>query len=81
MRAYQRVLAGLDLSQSNAELILERACLLADVDAIEVLHISERRFNVSITVLLLPSFSTESTGSRRSTIHSRRWVYTLVISM
>lgn len=42
MRAYERVLVGLDLLQSNAELILERACLLADVDAIEVLHISER---------------------------------------
>ena len=42
MRAYSRVLVGLDLSESNAELILERACHLADPDAIEVLHVSER---------------------------------------
>ena len=42
MGAYERVLVGLDLSESNAELILERACHLADPDAIEVLHVSER---------------------------------------
>lgn len=41
MEAYERVLVGLDLSESNAELILERACHLADPDAIEVLHVSE----------------------------------------
>jgi universal stress protein A len=42
MGAYDRVLVGLDLSEHNAELILERACHLADPDAIEVLHVSER---------------------------------------
>ena len=42
MGAYDRVLVGLDLSESNAELILERACHLAEPDAIEVLHVSER---------------------------------------
>ncbi len=41
MSAYDRVLVGLDLSESNAELILERACHLAEPDAIEVLHVSE----------------------------------------
>ena len=42
MGAYDRVLVGLDLSETNAELILERACHLAEPDAIEVLHVSER---------------------------------------
>lgn len=42
MAAYDRVLVGLDLSESNAELILERACHLADPETIEVLHVSER---------------------------------------
>ena len=42
MAAYDRVLVGLDLSESNAELILERACHLAEPETIEVLHVSER---------------------------------------
>ncbi len=42
MGAYDRVLVGLDLSEINAELILERACHLAEPDSIEVLHVSER---------------------------------------
>ena len=42
MGAYDRVLVGLDLSERNAELILERACHIAEPDAIEVLHVSER---------------------------------------
>ena len=41
MAAYDRVLVGLDLSESNAELILERACHLAEAEEIEVLHVSE----------------------------------------
>lgn len=42
MAAYDRVLVALDLSESNAELILERACHLAEPETIEVLHVSER---------------------------------------
>ena len=39
MSAFQHVLVGLDLSEAKAAVILARACQVADLDDIEVLHV------------------------------------------